>query len=152
MTFTNRDLMRRRMTAIPVAVRKAVRAQIATNARELAELQKRFAETSRDSGKLISSIKAQNVSDSTRIAWRISAGGPYAVYARWVEFGTAASAAEAPRQNRNFRRTVVTTKGRAAHHGTEAQPFFWPAYRLKKRAFKARVSRAAKKAMKDAIR
>lgn len=140
------------MKAIPVAVRKAVRTQIGANAKELAALQRSFAETSRLTGALIGSIKAQDVSTSTRIGWQVSVGNAYVHYARWVEFGTAASDARAPRQNLNFRRTVVMTKAYAAHAATPAQPFFWPAYRLRKRAFKARVARAARKAIKDAIR
>lgn len=150
MSFTNRDLLRRRMKSIPVAVRKAVRAQLRANAIEFRDTAKSFVPV--DTGQLKENIFAIDVSDSTQMSWRVSAGSFYAHYARWVEFGTAASAAQPARQNRNYRRTAVLTRSLAAHHATEARPFFWPAYRLKKRAFKARVTRAAKKAIKDAIR
>jgi len=62
-------------------------------------------------------------SDETKISRRISAGSNEAFYASWVEFG----------------------HGRAA-----PRPFFWPAYRLKRRRFKARMNRAAKKAVQEA--
>lgn len=151
MGFSNRDRLRRKMKAIPVGVRKAARAQLKANALELAALQKQFAEESRLTGELIDSIKARDVSDSTRMTWRISAGNRQVPYARFVEFGTAGSAARAPRQNLNFKRTVVMTKAYAAHAATPAQPFFWPAYRLRKRAFRSRMTRAAKRAIQEAI-
>jgi len=150
MAFTNRDLLRRRLKAIPVGVRKAVRAQLQANAIELRDTARSFVPV--DTGQLKENIFAINVSDSTQMSWRVTAGSFYAHYARWVEFGTAASAAQPSRQNRRYRRTAIMTRALGAHHATAARPFFWPAYRLKKRAFKARVTRAAKKAMKDAIR
>lgn len=149
MAFSNRDRLRRKMKAIPVAVKKAARAQLKANALELVELQKRFVPV--DEMKLHDSIRAVNVSDSTRLSWKVSAGNRQVPYARFVEFGTAAHEARAPRQNLNFRRTVVMTKNYQAHAATPAQPFFWPAYRLKKRAFKSRMSRAAKRAIQEAI-
>lgn len=123
MAFSNRDRLRRRLKAIPVAVRKAARAQLKANAAELVDTQKRFAPI--EDGNLQASIKEQDTSDSTRISRKVSAGGRSAPYASWVEFG----------------------------HGQAApRPFFWPAYRLKKRRFKTRMSRAAKKAIQEAIK
>ena len=123
MAFTNRDRLRRRLKAIPKAVRKAAKEQLETNARELVETMKDFAPI--QEGALVSSIKQQDVSDSTRISRRISAGSREAPYASWVEFGTSKSA---------------------------PHPFFWPAYRLKKRRFNARMNRAAKKAVAEAVK
>lgn len=123
MGFSNRDRLRRKMKAIPVAVRKAARAQLKANAEQLVETQQRFAPV--EDGKLQASIKQQDVSDSTRISRRVTAGGREAPYASWVEFG----------------------------HGNAApRPFFWPAYRVMKRRFKARMTRAAKKAVQEAIK
>lgn len=123
MAFSNRDRLRRRLRAIPIAVRKAAREQLQKNAEELVQTQKGFAPV--DDGALKGTIKQEDVSDSTRISRRISAGGRAAPYASWVEFG----------------------------HGQAApRPFFWPAYRLKRRRFKARMSRAAKKAVQEAIK
>lgn len=123
MGFSNRDRLRRRMKAIPTGVRKAAREQLRKNAEELVQTQQGFAP--QDAGDLKASIKQQDVSDSTRISRRVSAGDSSAPYASWVEFG----------------------------HGQAApRPFFWPAYRLKRRRFKARMTRAAKKAVQEAIK
>lgn len=123
MAFTNRDRLRRKLKAIPVAVRKAAREQLKANAKELVETQKSFAPV--DDGKLRDSIKEQDVSTSTRISRRVSAGGRAAPYAKWVEFG---------------------------HGQAEPHPFFWPAYRLKRRRFRARMAKAAKKAIQGAAK
>lgn len=144
MGFSNRDRLRTRMKAVPAKVRRALRAQAEINARELVATQKRFAPE--DTGFLIGNITATNVSDSTRISWKIEAS---ALHARWVEFGTAAKEGDAPRQNRNYRRTAVLTTGSRGHAATPAHPFFYPAYRLLKRRFSARLTRAVKKALKD---
>jgi HK97 gp10 family phage protein len=147
MGFSNRDRLRRKMKSIPGAVRKAARAQLKANALELADMQRRMAPV--DTGELRNSIRAYNVSTSTRISWRVAARDHKAA---WVEFGTSASEARASRQNLNFRRTVVMTKAYSAHHATEARPFFWPSYRVLKRRFRARMNRAAKKALAEAIK
>ena len=52
----------------------------------------------------------------------VKAGDGDAFYARWVEFGTSEQ---------------------------EAQPFFFPAYRLNKKPIEARIKRAVTKAIKD---
>lgn len=149
MAFSNRDRLRKKLKAIPVEARKAVRAQLRANGQELAEMQRRLVPI--DEMKLHDSIKSRDVSTSTRIAVRNSAGGARAPHARWVEFGTSAKAAEPARQNKNFRRTVVMTKPKAAHHGTTAQPFFWPSYRALKRKMKRRASAAGLKAIRKAV-
>lgn len=123
MGFSNRDRLRRKMKAIPLAVRKAAREQLKNNANDLVETMKGFAPV--QDGALVSSIKQQDVSDSTRISRRVSAGSREALYASWVEFGTSKSA---------------------------ATPFFWPAYRLLRRRMKSRMSRAAKKAVQEAVK
>ena len=149
MKFTNRDRLRRRLKAIPIEVRKAAKGQLAANAAELVATQKRFAPV--DDGALQASIRHRDVSDSTRITQRVSAGNSAVPYAAWVEFGTKGVAGEAPRQNRNYRRTEVMTKGSGTHHATEPHPFFWAAYRLLRRRFRARMTKAAKKAVQGAI-
>lgn len=111
----------KKMAAVPKDVRKALRAQNKANARELVDVMRSLAPL--QDGALVTSIKRKDVSNSTKIAERVSAGNREAFYASWVEFG---------------------------HGDTPAHPFFWPAYRLKRRAFKSRMSRAAKKAIKAA--
>lgn len=123
MGFSNRDRLRRKMKAIPVAARKALRAQNAQNAADLVDTMKGFAPV--QEGALVSSIKHQDVSDSTRISQRVSAGARDAPYAAWVEFGTSKN---------------------------EPSPFFWPAYRLMRRRMKSRMNRAAKKAIQEAVK
>lgn len=123
MAFTNRDRLRRKMKAIPVEVRKALKVQNATNAGDLVETMKGFVPVIE--GNLVSSIKHQDVSDSTRVSQKVSAGARDAPYASWVEFGTSKN---------------------------EASPFFWVAYRLLRRRMKSRMSRAAKKAVQGAIK
>lgn len=123
MAFTNRDRLRRRLKAIPVEVRKALKVQNAQNAADLVDTMKGFAPV--QDGALVSSIKHQDVSASTRISQRVSAGARDAPYAAWVEFGTSKN---------------------------EPHPFFWPAYRLMRRRMKSRMNRAAKKAVQGAVK
>ncbi|WP_312814449.1 HK97-gp10 family putative phage morphogenesis protein [Brevundimonas sp.] len=147
MAFKNRDRLRRRLKAIPVEVRKAVRTQMRANGHELAEMQRRLVPI--DEMDLHDSIKSKDVSNSTRIAVRNTAGGSRAKHARWVEFGTSSRAAEPARQNKNFRRTKVMTKAKTAHTGMAAKPFFWPSYRALRRKMKRRTSTAARKAIRS---
>lgn len=123
MAFTNRDRLRRKMKAIPVNVRKALREQNAANAADLVQTQKGFVRV--DDGDLRDSIEHQDVSDSTRISQRVSAGGRKAPHGWWVEVGTSKM---------------------------PAFPFFWVAWRLKKRRYKTRMSRAGKKAIAEAVK
>ncbi|WP_292052148.1 HK97-gp10 family putative phage morphogenesis protein [Brevundimonas sp. UBA5866] len=146
MAFTNRDRLRRKLKAIPVEVRKAVRDQMRANGHDLAEMQRRLVPI--DEMDLHNSIRTQDVSTSTRISIRNSVGGKRAHYARWVEFGTASRAAIPARPSKRMRRTGVMTKAKAAHFGMTARPFFWPSYRALKRPMKRRVSAAARKAIR----
>lgn len=72
----------------------------------------------------------------------IYAGDDSAYYARWVEFGTKAAAAQPSRRNANYKRTVIMTKALAAHHATAAKPFFFPAYRAHRKSAKAAIRKA----------
>jgi len=68
----------------------------------------------------------------------IHAGDAKAFYAAMVEFGTS------PHDNGGkFKGTK--------HPGTNAAPFFYPAYRANKKSVKARVTRAMNKAIKDSL-
>lgn len=120
--FTRRDKLRARMKAIPVNVRKALRAQNKTNAAEMVATARRFVR--KDDYDLHNSIRHQDVSDSTRISQRVAAGGRKAVHGWWVEVGTSKMA---------------------------AYPYFWPTWRMLRRRFKARMTRAAKKAIRDSL-
>lgn len=125
-TIRNKARLLRRMQRIPPEVKKALRTQLEKNANELVQTVKNFAPV--DDGLLRASVMQEDASDATKISRRVSAdakdekGRPYG---RWVEFGTTKS---------------------------EARPFFWVSYRLKKRRFKSRMARAAKKAIADAVK
>lgn len=118
------------------APREAVLPALIKSGSELAAAQKVLAETSRDTGALIDSIAVTMPGHSTpaysqpggaRIAGEteviVTAGNSDVRYAHLVEYGTA---------------------------NAEAQPFFWPAFRLLRKRLQNRIDRAAKKAVKDA--
>lgn len=67
----------------------------------------------------------------------VTAGNSKVRYAHLVEYGTSPH-----EQGGMFKGTQ--------HPGTEAQPFFWPAYRMMRRRIKSRFSRALSKAIKKA--
>lgn len=73
-----------------------------------------------DQGDLKDSIRKEAGEHELQVA--VKAGDGDAFYARWVEFGTSEQ---------------------------EAQPFFFPAYRLNKKPIEARIKRAVTKAIKD---
>lgn len=136
MAFTNRDRARRRLKAIPVEVRKAVKAQNRANAEELVETIKRFAPPD-ESGDLRASVKNQDVSTSTRIAQQVRAGG-----------------AATTKPVRKSEKAPTYDYALAQEYGTArmpANPFFWPSWRSVRKKLKARMSRAGKKAAREAI-
>lgn len=135
--FTNRDRLKRKMLAIPQDVKRAMRVQNAKNAGDLTEAMKGFAAQTRDSGTLVASIRHEDASDNTRISQIVEAGG--AATTRAVRSGASATYDYALAQE----------------YGTEKQdanPFFWPAWRLYRRRLKARMTRATKKAIQGAIK
>lgn len=100
-----------------------------------------------------SSIEAGQINQALADAglqYTVYAGNDEAYYARWVEFGTAASTkglrvgarATDIKQSKNGR------IARRSHPGTSAQPFFYPTIRAKKKPLKSRVIRATNKAAK----
>lgn len=126
----------KKMAAVPKEVRKALRAQNRANAEELVQTIKGFIDDK--SGALGSSIKRKDVSNSKRISQRITAGG---------------STTTKPVRKMKNGASPTYDYALANEFGTEnmpAQPFFWPAWRLKRRRFKTRMSREAKKAIKAA--
>lgn len=157
MAFTNRDRLRRKMKSIPVGVRKALKAQNAANAEELVQTIKGFAPVA--SGALRDSVRAQDVSDSTRISHRVSMGGSRTTkaigtrtYDSAVRIGSGDTAGRkklAGGENVTYDYALAQEFGTSDH---EANPSFWPAWRLKRRRFKSRMSRRAKKAIAEAVK
>jgi len=136
MAFTNRDRLRRRLKAIPVEVRKAAKAQNRANAEELVETIKRFAPPD-ESGALRASVKNQDVSTSTRIAQQVRAGGT-------ATTKPVRESAKAPTYDYALAQEYGTAK-------MPANPFFWPSWRSVRKKLKARMTRAAKKAAREAV-
>lgn len=118
------------------APRKAMRPALVKAGHELADAMRLLAETSRDSGALIDSIEVSAPGETTpaysqpggsRVAGElevlVTVGNSDVRYPHLVEYGTAEA---------------------------EAQPFFWPAFRLSRKRLQAQLDRAGKKAVKDA--
>lgn len=118
------------------APREAIMPALLKSGHELAAAQKALAETSRDTGALIDSIAvtmpgqsppAYSQPGGSRVAGDteviVTAGNSDVRYAHLVEYGTSEA---------------------------DAQPFFWPAFRLTRKRLQNRINRAAKKAVKDA--
>lgn len=125
------ERLKRRMEAIPIAVRAAVMPALETSGQELVATMKQLAESSRDSGDLIDSIVMTPAGQSTppysqpggskvvpENAVMVTAGNSKVRYPHLVEYGTAKAA---------------------------AQPFFWPAFRLTRKRITSRVKRAVGK-------
>lgn len=119
------------------APREALRPVLEKSGLELQAAMRTLAETSRDTGALINSIAVTLPGETTpaysqpggaRLAGEdeviITAGNTDVRYAHLVEYGTS---------------------------DTEAQAFFWPAFRLLRTRLQNRIKRAAKKAVKDAF-
>lgn len=156
--------LNRQIRALPEIQKRAARETLAENATELAEAIRRAAPE--DTGALKRSIGwsrageapagsiAAQTTDRQRalgaegLAVTVHAGDREAYYARWVEHGRSASAAEGPRRNLNFKRTLVMTAARRAVAAAAAQPFFWPTIRASTRRLRSRVVRASNKAAK----
>lgn len=133
MDTSGRERLRKRLAAIPRAVRKAIEPALIATADEIADAMRHLAP--RKTGALIDSIAVTGPGEQTPAfsqpggqqtvpenAVAITAGNNAVRYAHLVEFGT-----------------------RKAH----AQPFFWPAYRLFKNRAKRRITRAIGKAVRD---
>ena len=132
--------------ALPEEARKEIAIGINASADELVAFQKRLAP--KRTGDLANSIKKNKGGSLTRynsktktnfvevgdpdLTVTVTAGDEKAYYAEMIEFGTAPH----------------TNKGRfngTQHPGTEAQPFFFPAYRALKKRIKGRIARSVRK-------
>ncbi|WP_303698773.1 HK97-gp10 family putative phage morphogenesis protein [Brevundimonas naejangsanensis] len=144
----SRAALKKRMLAVPPALRAAAEAEMSKQADRLVSEIRAAAPVK--TGELAGSIQKKPLDDG-RIGFKVVGGerGKKGWYIRFVEHGTKASPGEAARQNRNYRRTAVMTKGKRAHAGTPAQPFFWPTWRRNRRRVRAALGRALKKAAKE---
>ena len=124
----------RRIDGIPAAIRADVQPAVVKSVEELAGVQRRLAEASRDTGALIDSIEVTLPGETTppysqpggsRTAYELEAivtvGNSEVRYPHLVEYGTA----HAP-----------------------AQPYFWPAVRSLQKRINNRLNRATRKAIR----
>lgn len=129
------DRLLRKMEAAKRAPREAVRPALVQAGNELADTMRQLAPV--DTGALKESIHVTRPGEQTppysqpggsRMAGEaevlITVGDEQTRYPHLVEYGTS---------------------------DTEAQPFFWPAYRLLRKQLKARIARAVAKAVRDEI-
>ncbi|MGA0617409.1 HK97 gp10 family phage protein [Paracoccus sp. KR1-242] len=139
-----------RMQAIPKAARDAVKPALVKSAEEIATLQRLAAQSSRDTGALIDSIKVTGPGGTTPPYSQpggsmtvpenqavITVGNTDVRYAHLVEFGTRA-------------RMLTSGTQAGTHPGTAAQPFFWPGFRLGRKRALGRIKRAIGKAIREA--
>lgn len=144
--ITGRERALRRMRALGPEVRKAVRAQLEKEANDLAELIRR--RVPKRTGALRDSIKV--APGDKPLSLKIKAGGPTTT--KKVRKGV---------KDVDFAKAKVTggSRGeydyaRAVEFGTsekQAQPFFWPSYRQRKRTVRRRMNAAAKKGLAKAV-
>ena len=120
--------LNKRFAAVSQAVRDAVRPALEKSADQLVAAARHL--VPEDQGDLKDSIRKEAGEHELQVA--VKAGDGDAFYARWVEFGTSEQEA------------LV-----AFASEQEAQPFFFPAYRLNKKPIEARIKRAVTKAIKD---
>lgn len=142
--FVNKEKVLRRFRKLPELVKAEVKASFAKSAQDVVDMQKRLAPV--DSGALRDSI-TWNWGAHGKVKYSqgggpvgglltitISAGNAKVRYAHLAEFGVAPH--------------IVGGRFKGAQHpGFGSRPFFYPAYRAKKRAVKARTRRAFKKAI-----
>ena len=149
-TLLHREQARRKLAAIPPAVRSAAKQALAQSADELTEAIRAAAPQGK-TGKLKKSVAQTWGGGKVRysslagltgeagdpdLSVRISAGNSEVRYSHIVEFGSA------PHINGGL---FAGTE----HPGTTAQPFFYSSYRRLRRRARSRISRAVTKAIKQ---
>lgn len=149
MRFLNKDRMRKVLKILPEDVRKKIKVAVVEGAEDMANTMRSLAKI--HSGHLRDSIKVTPGDEDIALYERVKSTridrDPElaaiihvdAFYSAWVEFGTA------PHINRGeFPGTT--------NPGTHAQPFFFPAYRARKKQVQARINRAAREGIKEGLR
>jgi len=155
--------LNRRMRAIPRLISAEVKPVMEACAAELVALMQALVPV--DEGDLRASIgwawgsapKGAMVLDSVEAKKNASdriviyAGDPVAFYARFVEFGTQAHAVGAGSDVAKASGKSGAQSG-AMHPGARAQPFFWPAYRAKKKSIRRRIADAVRRGIANSNR
>ncbi|TKT78421.1 HK97-gp10 family putative phage morphogenesis protein [Aquamicrobium sp. LC103] len=137
MKIKNLDRLRRRLERIPDAIRKRAKADLMLGGREINMLQRSLAP--KDDGVLVGTIRTEQLPDP-EIGVEIKAGGPETTK---------------PVRNSEKGNAPEYDYALAQEHGTEnmqANPFFYPAYRLKKKQVQRSVRRGVRKALRNAVK
>lgn len=141
------DKLGAKLRAIPEAAKKAAAVALVDGAHDIAELQ--YSLAPKRTRALANSIEVTPPNGTTPpysqpggsrkagpLQTIITAGNERVRYAHLVEYGTA------PHVN-------AGKFAGSENPGAQAQPFFWPAYRARKKAAGSKVTRAIKKAIRD---
>ena len=146
---------KRVMRSLPSSVQERLAAQNAANADDLVGTIKGFVPV--DKGDLRASARREAVASKSQIAQRVSLGGSSTTkaigkraYDREVKIGSGDTKG---RKKQSGGAKVTYDYALGNEFGTEdmpAHPSFWPAWRLKRRRYKARMSKAGKKGIQEA--
>lgn len=157
MAIENRDRLLKKLQRIQGTPRQAVSRALEQGAQQIVEIQKRLAPRGK-TGNLQKSIKYSkgglseaaadagngvtvggvDIKGDPDLTYIITAGDREAFYATWVEFGTAPH--------------ISGGLFPGYEISAQASPFFYPGYRAVRKAVKARITRAMRKAIKDSVR
>lgn len=151
MKIRNRELLKRKLLAMPAAARRELHIALDAAAADMRDTARLL--VPKRSGALFRSINytfgkyqvananvrgfssgRRGVLNADDLSVTIHAGDEHAYYAAFVEFGTA------PHKAKGRMRGTINP-------GTQAQPFFFPAWRLSKRRVRGRITRAYRKAV-----
>lgn len=136
----NNDALTRhakKMRRMPELLRQEVAKAAQRNAEHLADALRR---NYSDDGDLAATVDAYEVKGTFGIVWGVSVGNNDVFYVRWREFGTAAG-------DRIYR--TGPRKGTVMKHpGADAQPTFFPTYRLNRKSYRSRMRSASTRAAK----
>ena len=115
------DKLKKKLRELPDDVKDAIEPALLKGANEIADLQRALAP--KITGELVNSITVHTPETTEDGSRRVSIEAE-AFYADWVE------------------------RGRRKYNGEDANPYFWPGYRLAKKKAQARIKRAISTAAK----
>lgn len=163
MAIIGLDRLKRKLTVtIPAHVERATVAAMEQGASEMVALMKSLAPKG-TTGQLAASIgwtwgeapkgsmalgRMRGRGAQGRKYITIYAGGGDAFYARFVEFGTQSHTIRAKNAPALHLHGGIFVE-EVQHPGSNAQPFFYPAYRALRRRVRGRITRQMKKAIRD---
>ena len=163
MAMQNRDRLLKRLAAIKGKPRVAMRAALEQGARQIvasaqnlvpaksgalkASIGYTFGEYRPDNAN-VRGVSAGAGGGDPDLSVTVHAGDATAFYASFVEFGTAPHSVAKGGGTKGGKLKALLGRGKP-HPGAQAHPFFFPAYRMNKRAVKSRLTRAMRKAVRD---